>query len=83
MVLKCLRWIITFSLPSADADSIVVLKRASHESGPFPLIPPPLPAEPPRAVTISPDRPHGWGTQNTTTSPELPEGYITTAVTTG
>lgn len=83
MVLKCLGWIITFSLPSADADSIVVLKRASHESGPFPLIPPPLPAEPPRAVTISPDRPHGWGTQNTTTSPELPEGYITTAVTTG
>ena len=32
------------------------------------------PLEPPRAATISPERPYGWGTQNTSTSPARLEG---------
>lgn len=33
-------------------------------------------------MTISPDRPYGWSTQNTTISPELLAGQVTIAATT-
>ena len=59
------------SLPSSDVDSIVIL---SPVYLPWEWLFPYEPLEPPRAATISPERPYGWGAQNTSTSPALLEG---------
>ena len=59
------------SLPSSDVDSIVIL---SPVYLPWEWLFPSEPLEPPRAATISPERPYGWGAQNTSTSPALLEG---------